>query len=186
MRLKHVLAAFALLLAHTAAAQVPAAPNRAAIAAPGEIRGRLIDSASHQPIGSGSVTVRRAGDSSFAGGTLPKPDGTFRVDGLAPGRYTLRVRVLGFAQLAKNDIVITADKPAADVGTLTLLAVAAKLAGQEVTAEREEQVLSPDRNTYSTKNMTTASGGTAIDVLRNIPLVEVDGKIGRASCRERV
>jgi len=134
-----------------------------------------VDSASHQPIGSGSVTVRRVGDSTFAGGTLPKSDGTFRVDGLAPGRYTVRVRVLGFAQLAKNDVVITAAKPAVDVGDLTLLAVAAKLAGQEVTAEREEQVLSPDRNSYSTKNMTAASGGTAIDVLRNIPLVEVDG-----------
>ena len=35
-------------------------------------------------------------------------------------------------------------------------------------------MLSPDRNVYSTKNMTTAAGGTAIDVLRNIPLVEVD------------
>ena len=42
-------------------------------------------------------------------------------------------------------------------------------------AEREETVLAPDRNSYSVKNMTAASGGTAIDVLRNIPLVEVDG-----------
>ncbi len=158
-----------------AGAQAPTAPNRTGATFPGEIRGRLVDSASHQPIGSGSVTVRRAGDSSFAGGTLPKPDGTFRVDGLAPGRYSVRVRVLGFAQLAKTDIVITMANPAVDIGTLPLLAVAAKLAGQDVTAEREEQVLSPDRNTYSTKNMTAASGGTAIDVLRNIPLVEVDG-----------
>ena len=36
-------------------------------------------------------------------------------------------------------------------------------------------VLAPDRNSYSTKNMTTASGGTSIDVLRNVPSVEVDG-----------
>ena len=161
--------------AFAAGAQVPAAPNRAPAAPPGEIRGRLVDSASHQAVSSGSVTVRRAGDSSFAGGTLPKSDGSFHVDGLLPGRYTVRVRVLGFAPLAKGDIVISAEKPRVDVGTMTLVVVAAKLAGQEVTAEREEQVLSPDRNTYSTKNMTTASGGTAIDVLRNIPLVEVDG-----------
>ncbi|MEO5816873.1 MAG: TonB-dependent receptor [Gemmatimonadaceae bacterium] len=163
------------LAAHAAAAQAPVSPNRALASGPGEIRGRLVDSASHQPVGSGSITVRRAGDTTFAGGTLPKADGTFRVDGLAPGRYTVRIRVLGFAQLTKNDVVITVADPSVDVGTLTLLAVAAKLAGQEVTAEREEQVLSPDRNTYSTKNMTAASGGTAIDVLRNIPLVEVDG-----------
>lgn len=179
MRIRFVFAASAILLVHNGiavVAQVPSAPNRAGAAgATGEIRGRLVDSASHQPIGSGSVTVRRVGDSTFAGGALPKPDGTFRVDGLAPGRYSLRVRVLGFAQYARDNVVITMDNPAVDVGTLTLLVVATKLAGQEVTAEREEQVLSPDRNTYSTKNMTAATGGTAIDVLRNIPLVEVDG-----------
>ena len=179
MHIRHVFAATITLLssvAFAAGAQAPAgAPNRALASGPGEIRGRLVDSASHQPIGSGSVTVRRVGDSSFAGGTLPKADGTFRVDGLLPGRYTVRVRVLGFAPFAKNDIVITPAMPMVDLGTLPLLVVATKLANQEVTAEREEQVLSPDRNTYSTKNMTTAAGGTAIDVLRNIPLVEVDG-----------
>ena len=53
--------------------------------------------------------------------------------------------------------------------------VATKLDAAQVVAEREEVVLAPDRNSYSVKNMTAASGGTAIDVLRNIPLVEVDG-----------
>ena len=47
--------------------------------------------------------------------------------------------------------------------------------GQEIVGEREETVVQPDRTSYSTKNMTAATGGTAIDVLRNIPQVEVDG-----------
>ena len=58
---------------------------------------------------------------------------------------------------------------------IALTTVATKLDAAQVVAEREETVLAPDRNSYSVKNMTTASGGTAIDVLRNIPLVEVDG-----------
>ena len=164
----------ALLIGGTSVvAQVPA-PGRAP-AAIGEISGKLADSASGRPVTSGSVTVRRAGDSTFAGGALPKPDGSFRVDGLIPGRYTLRIRAIGFAQLLKSDIVIAPAKPSVDVGTLKLNGVVAKLEGQQVVAEREETVLSPDRNSYSTKNMTVASGGTAVDVLRNIPLVEVDG-----------
>jgi hypothetical protein len=141
----------------------------------GEVVGRLTDSASHRPVLSGSITVRRGGDSTFAGGALPKPDGSFRVDGLAPGRYTLRVRAIGFAQVVRGDIVITREKPLVDVGVIALTMVATKLDAAQVVAEREETVLAPDRNSYSVKNMTTASGGTAIDVLRNIPLVEVDG-----------
>ena len=71
--------------------------------------------------------------------------------------------------------MVAKEKPLVDVGALILTTVVTTIEGQEVTAEREETVLAPDRNSYSTKNMTVASGGTAIDVLRNIPLVEVDG-----------
>ncbi|MEO8623228.1 MAG: TonB-dependent receptor, partial [bacterium] len=160
-------------LTQVAQAQAPVAGRPAG--GIGEIQGRLVDSASAAAITSGSITVRRAGDSGFAGGALPKADGSFRVDGLVPGTYTIRVRALGFGQLLRSGIVISAAKPTVDVGALKLSTVAAKLEGQQVVAEREETVLAPDRNSYSTKNMTVASGGTAVDVLRNIPLVEVDG-----------
>jgi len=158
---------------HRLAAQAAGATRTAA--GVGEVVGRLTDSASHRPVLTGSITVRRGGDSTFAGGALPKPDGSFRVDGLAPGRYTLRVRAIGFAQVVRGDIVITKEKPLVDVGVIALTTVATKLDAAQVVAEREETVLAPDRNSYSVKNMTTASGGTAVDVLRNIPLVEVDG-----------
>ena len=148
----------------------------------GQIEGRLADSASGAAVASGSVTVRRQRDTSFVGGALPKSDGTFRVDGLAPGQYTLRFRAIGYAPVTMDGLVVSADKPVLNVGTLKLSVVATKLADQEVKAERDEQQLSPDRNTYNVKNMSMATGGTAIDVLRNIPLVEVDGS-NRVSLR---
>ena len=141
----------------------------------GEILGRLVDSASGRPVTTGSVAVRRAEDSTFASGALPKEDGSFRVDGLVAGRYTLRVRAIGFAPVVRNNIVVSIEKPSINIGAIALSPVATKLETAHVLADREETVLAPDRNSYSVKNMTTASGGTAIDVLRNIPLVEVDG-----------
>ncbi len=169
-----LLVATFVIASHRLSAQTPAG-MRPMAAGIGEIRGTITDSVSGRAVTSGSITVRRAGDSSFAGGSLPKADGTFRVDGLVAGRYTLRIRALGFGQIVRSDIVISAGKPMVDVGTIKLNTVAAKLEGQEVVAEREETVVAPDRNSYSTKNMTAAAGGTAIDVLRNIPQVEVDG-----------
>jgi outer membrane receptor protein involved in Fe transport len=126
-------------------------------------------------VASGSIAVRRVGDSTFVSGALPKDDGSFRVDGLRPGRYTLRVRAIGFAPVVRNDVVIAVDKPVVDVGAIALTVVATKLDATETVAEREDVVLAPDRTSYSVKNMPVASGGTAVDVLRNIPLVEVDG-----------
>jgi hypothetical protein len=139
----------------------------------GEVRGTLVDSATRRPIASGSITVRR--DAAFVGGALPKGDGSFRVDGLVPGTYTIRVRALGFAPLVRDGITITTSNPVVDLGPLMLHTAATRLEGDRVVAEREETVLQPDRTVYSTKNMTAASGGTTIDVLRNIPQVDVDG-----------
>ena len=160
----------------TAAAQGAAAtPSRAPNGA-GEIHGTLVEAGSARAVTAGAITVRRAGaDTSFAGGALPRGDGTFRVDGLTPGRYTLRVRALGYAPLVRTGIVVSSEQPVVELGTLTLTQVATQLEGQMVVAEREEVALAPDRNSYSTKNLTTASGGTAIDVLRSVPSVEVDG-----------
>jgi ferric enterobactin receptor len=163
----------ALCLAPIAAAQMPVPPR--STDAIGEVRGRLVDSTTTAAITGGSVTLRRAGDSSFAGGALPGPDGSFRINGLRPGRYTLRVRALGFSVALRPSIDITAAAPMVDVGAINLSPVGARIAGQVITAEQDEVTLAPDRNSYSTRNMATASGGTAVDVLRNVPSVAVDG-----------
>lgn len=176
MHFQRALLVCGILFAPIAADHAAAQGAPAARPGTGEIRGRLVESGTNRPITGGSITVRKAGaDSSFAGGALPKPDGTFRVDGLAAGRYTVRIRALGFAPVVKSPVVVSAEQPIVELGDLELKGTVTTLEGQTVVAERDEAALAPDRNSYSTKNMATASGGTAIDVLRNVPSVEVDG-----------
>src|ERR687895_780210 len=71
------------------AQQPPGAPPRAPSGV-GEIRGRLVEAGTERAVTGGSITVRRASDTSFAGGALPRSDGSFRVDGLTAGQYTVR------------------------------------------------------------------------------------------------
>ncbi len=167
-----VAAASLTLLGSNAAAQ--ARQPASVPAAPGEITGRLSESGNGAAVGSGSVTVLRASDGKFAGGALPNADGRFHVDALPVGKYTVRVRAMGFGPVIKSDVSVTAQQPVVDLGIITLSRVATQLGAQVVSAEREDVQLAPDRNVYSTKNMATAQGGTAIDVLRNVPSVEVD------------
>jgi hypothetical protein len=53
--------------------------------------------------------------------------------------------------------------------------VAAQLSSVEVRTDRSTESLAPDRNSFTVKDMPSTSGGTAVDVLRNVPAVEVDG-----------
>lgn len=141
----------------------------------GEIRGQLRDAGTGEPLSSGSVTVRRVRDSAFVGGALPDAKGSFRVGGLLPGDYVVRVRVLGYAPVSRTGVVVTSERPSLDLGLIALAAVATRIEGQVVTAERDAATFAADRNTYSVKDLAAASGGSAVDVLRNLPSVEVDG-----------
>jgi ferric enterobactin receptor len=156
------------------AQQLPAGVPESGPGGPGEIRGRLADTTAKAPVSIGSVTVLRSGDSTVVAGALPDSAGSFRIERLPVGSYTLRVRVIGFAPVTRAGVVISAVRPAVDLATIAMQPVATRLATQAVTAEREDVTFAPDRNIYSTKNMATAAGGTAIDVLRNVPSVEVD------------
>ncbi|HYD53661.1 MAG TPA: TonB-dependent receptor [Gemmatimonadaceae bacterium] len=167
-----------LLLAGTVQAQgAPPAGARPvgapATQAPGQLSGVVVDDAG-QPIGGASIAVRGGRDSALVNGAIARADGAFRVEGLAPGRYSVRVRALGFAPLVRP-LVVTAEAPRVDLGRVPLASVATQIGGVASVAEREAAVLAPDRNSYDVKNMPAASGGNAVDVLRNVPGVEVDG-----------
>ena len=151
------------------------APGIGAPQAAGRITGTVINSASSQPLSAAAVSIRGGRDSALVGGGFTRADGTFRIDGLRPGVYTVRVRVLGYAPVVKAGVQVTPTSPAADVGRILLSPVAAELSAVEVVTERNDVALAPDRNSYTVKDMPSAAGGTAVDVLRNVPAIEVDG-----------
>ncbi|HEX8432177.1 MAG TPA: TonB-dependent receptor, partial [Longimicrobium sp.] len=155
-------------------------PGGAAQQAGGEIRGTVLDATTGRPLPSASVAVWSRADSTLAGGAVTRADGSFRVQGLRPGRYFLRTTHLGHSAAVSADITV-ADRPAS-VAPIRLAASAIQLEGVTATAERSEVRMSADRNTYAVRDMPTATGGNATDVLRNVPAVEVD-QDGRVSLR---
>ena len=166
-------------LASTARAQsvgppAGARPTVAAARAAGRIIGTVVDASSSQPVPDASVAVRGA-DSTLVGGGFTAADGTFHLQGLRPGRYSVRVRVLGFAPVVRNGVLLTTAAASADVGRIALTAVAVKLSDVTVTAQRSEVAVAPDRTAYTVKDLPSSSGGSVVDVLRNVPSVEVNG-----------
>jgi outer membrane receptor protein involved in Fe transport len=144
------------------------------------IRGTVLDAATGGPVASASVGVWSAADSVLVTGAVAGPDGVFRIEGLRPGSYYLRVGALGYTA-ASPRVALTPQAPQADLGQIRLAAAAVALEGLEVRAERSAVALAPDRNTYAARDLAPA-GGTATDVLRSVPSVEVDGE-GKLSLR---
>ncbi|HEX2190635.1 MAG TPA: TonB-dependent receptor [Longimicrobiaceae bacterium] len=149
------------------------------MAAPGLVRGTVVDAATGNPV-SASVGIWSAADSVLVGGAVAGADGVFRIEGLRPGQYYMRIGALGYTP-ATPTVALTPQQLQADLGQVRLTASAVALEGIEVQGERAAVTLAPDRNTYSAREIAPA-GGTATDVLRGVPSVEVDGD-GNVSLR---
>jgi ferric enterobactin receptor len=165
-------------LAHAGAAQVPQMPPQgppggAVPAGPGRISG-VVKSAEGQALATVGITLRSAADSGLVTGVLTDAGGRFRIEGLLPGRYMLRVSTLGYKPRNSEVIEVTLPAPHVDLGTIELEVSAVALDAIEAAAERDAVVIEADRTTYNVKAMPVASTGTAVDVLRAVPELEVD------------
>ncbi|MEO9251233.1 MAG: outer membrane beta-barrel family protein [Gemmatimonadaceae bacterium] len=139
----------------------------------GDIRGQIVDAATHTPLGIATVDVYPLTGPTASSHASADTNGRFAVNGLRPGRYRLRIRALGYALRNVTPVTITATG-SVDLGMLQLTAVPSALQQVVVTGQREQIQLAPDRNTYVVRDMPTAKGGSALDVLRSVPAVDVD------------
>jgi len=176
-------AALGLLLA---AGSLPAqGPARGAPGAPppsgnGEIKGTIVDEKSSAPVARASVSVRVKASGALVAGAIAGPTGTFRVQGLRPGAYAVRVTFLGFAP-KMQDVAIAPDKPIVDLGQIQLSRVATTLGEVAVVEKQDAVIIEPDRNAYRAKDIAPAATN-ASQVLEATPAVTVDAD-GKVSLR---
>lgn len=142
----------------------------------GEIRGKVLDAEGKAAIGSASVAVYSKANQLVAG-ALTRQDGTFRIEGLAPGAYLVKVTMIGYDAHTSADLLIAPNAPRAQTGDIALARSPIKLTGVEVNAERAV-VIAPDRNTYRARDIApAASNATAILEATPSVSVDADGKV---------
>ena len=140
----------------------------------GEIRGRVVETANQTPIGLANVTATVAGMTVPVASASTDTAGNFRLAGLRPGRYRVRIRAMGYTPLVLPAVEVPATSHLADLGTLALAAAPIELVAIEATVDQADVQLAPDRNTFVVRDLPSTRGGTALDVLRNVPAVDVD------------
>ncbi|HVG43593.1 MAG TPA: TonB-dependent receptor [Longimicrobium sp.] len=159
----------------------PGAPQQPPAAGPGEIRGTVVDAQRNVPIGSATITVRSRADSAIVAGAIARADGSFRIEGLRPGSYYLRVAMMGYTAHTSATLTIAPASPTVNTGPIRLAPAAVALQGITATSERQAVAIAPDRNTYSSRTVAPAAT-SASEVLEAVPSVEVDPD-GRVSLR---
>lgn len=146
----------------------------------GSVSGRLLDS-SRQPVPFATVVLRRVGaDTAIVAGGQADPAGAFRLDGVTAGTYGLRASGVGYATLRQAVVVVGSAE--LNLGELRLAPAIAELG--EVRVEGEQAIVQDglDKKVINVAKDLTSVGGTAVNVLQNVPSVQVDQN-GQVSMR---
>ncbi len=138
--------------------------------AQGTVRGYVFEEDGRQALSGITVALLQNGASVKPHVTTGE-DGSFRFEGVPQGRYAVRVAAVGYS-VVRRSVTLTAGRNNILVDTIYL--ANRQLSEALVTAERPAVRLEADRRTYSVDQQIAAVGGTATEVLENIPSVEVD------------
>ncbi|MCB0630363.1 MAG: TonB-dependent receptor [Saprospiraceae bacterium] len=110
--------------------------------------------------------------------------GTFVFRNISAGTYRLQASYVGFADLNRNDITLTAGAEL-ELGTLALAPQAIELETATIKAQRVLVEVKPDRTVFNVEGTINSAGGDGMSLLRKAPGVTVDNNdninvLGRA------
>lgn len=192
---------FLLSISYTSSAQMPGGQNRGGNGRTqmnGSLYGKLVDSKTDKPIEYASVqlvanrmdTVTKKRKEVVVAGMITKTNGEFLLENVPVfGQMKLRVTVVGFKpyeQAVSFDIKMggqnggngdmssmmgALDK---DLGNIKIDVAEKELENVTVTSSNPGLRLGIDRKVFNVDKNIVSAGGTAVDVMKNVPIVSVD------------
>ncbi|MGE8380255.1 MAG: TonB-dependent receptor plug domain-containing protein, partial [Sphingobacterium sp.] len=142
------------------------------------VKGSVHSRQTQLPLDGASITLRAISGVQGLTTTMASANGEFKVS-VEKGYYDIIISFVSFQALLLPRQQIDSNK---DLGTVMLQAKTQLLEGAEVTGMMPGLSLELDKKVFYVGSDLSAKGGTANDVLNNVPSVNVDGK-GNISIR---
>ncbi|WP_240615361.1 outer membrane beta-barrel protein [Pedobacter paludis] len=140
----------------------------------GVISGRVIEEVGGLSIPSAIISVYVDGTEQPLITSSTDEDGRFSIKNLKPGNYHIKISFVGYAPLIVNGIILTEKDYDKNLGSLKLSSDQNSLQEVTITVQKPPIEFGADGVTYNVGSSLLAEGSTATDVLKNVPLVQVD------------
>ena len=137
------------------------------------IKGTVLDGETQQPLEYATISVFTKPELELVDGNITDASGSFVVT-LKPGTYDIKVEFLGYTENTITDFVAEAGKPFMNIGTINLAAEVNALEEVVITEEKSSMQLGLDKKIFNVGKDLASRGGTAAELLDNVPSVQVD------------
>jgi len=140
---------------------------------PFKVTGKVLDAESGEPLEYVSAVLLSKRDSSVVSGSVTDAQGVFTITA-RPGRFRLQVQYVSYHDRIIDDVVLNREQMTLDLGTIKISPDVDVLDEVVVQGERSSLVMTLDKRVFNVGKDLSNTGGTAADILDNIPSVSVD------------
>ena len=139
----------------------------------GMVVGKVTD-INGEPMQYTTVSIYKLSDSTVVSGTLTDTSGKFMLKDIPYGEYYLQAKFIGFRKKTITGIKVSPQNRMVKIGKIVLKEDATELDQVVVTAQKQDVEYKVDKKVINVSQNTVSQGGSAIDVLENVPSIEVD------------
>lgn len=139
----------------------------------GTISAVVIDEASKEPVGFASAALLTQASKSYVKGLQTVDDGRILFTDVDPGVYAIRITYVGYESYLKEQVTVEAGQQI-ELGNILLRASGELLEEVVVEGTPPAMQLGIDRKIFNVAQSTLSVGGTATDLLANVPSLQVD------------
>lgn len=140
----------------------------------GNIKGKIIESDSLNPISYSSVALYSLPDSTLVKGVISDDKGDFLFSYIPAGNYYIIVNFLGYENTLKNHITINSEGQTYEVGSIGLRKKSVELEGVEIKGQMFKATEEVDRTVYLVNEQMASTSHSSLEMLRQVPTVGVD------------
>lgn len=137
------------------------------------LKGKVVDESTQTPLDYATVSIFNQVDSTLVGGNVTDNNGLFNIE-VKPGIYYISIDFLAFQPKNIKDIAIKKGQDDVDLGIIALAPEATSMEEVVVVAEKSQMQLALDKKIFNVGKDLASRGGTAADLLDNVPSVQVD------------
>lgn len=140
----------------------------------GILKGMVVDADDTSPLEFANVVLYAPNGSTMVTWSISKSDGTFELSKIAVGEYNLAITFMGYEELRLQNVIFDKQGFILDLGKVNLSKITSAINEISVVGIQKTYQTKIDKKVINVSKDINSTGGTAIDLIKNVPGLTVD------------
>jgi outer membrane receptor protein involved in Fe transport len=141
----------------------------------GKLTGKIVDAQTNETIPFASAVISNRQTKAMVATGQTDINGNLMINGIPDGVFSIKISYVGYQTLIRDSVSVNKSKQLLALGTVKMKAAKGNVLNEvNVTAKKAPIQLGIDKKVFSVDQSLVSEGGSASDLLTNVPSVQID------------